>query len=55
MLSPEESKLLEIKAKQLGFLNKSEYIRFALFIKSDFMEKLNKIYEKVCVEQCWKK
>ncbi len=47
-ISPEQEQILIAKAKSAGFMKKSDYIRFALFMSFSMEEKINKIYEKVC-------
>jgi len=46
-LTPEQIKILEAKANQAGFNNKSEYIRSILFLSHGFFEKIDAIYNKV--------
>ncbi|HLC73891.1 MAG TPA: hypothetical protein VJH20_04625 [Candidatus Nanoarchaeia archaeon] len=47
LLTEEQDKLLEEKAKKVGFLHKSEYMRFILFVDLSFIEKINEIYDKL--------
>jgi hypothetical protein len=47
ILTSEQEKQLENKAKQFGFSHKSEYIRFLLFMETSVIDKINAIYEKV--------
>lgn len=47
-LTPEQEKILIEKTKSAGFFQKSDYIRFILFMTKTTEEKINKIYEKVC-------
>lgn len=49
-MTKEQSRLLDVKARSFGFRSKSEYVRFILFLPLDFVEKINKIHKKVCVE-----
>ena len=36
------------KSKLLGFSNKSDYIRYLIFIQSTLIEKIDVIYKRVC-------
>ena len=47
LITPEQEKILFAKSKAAGFNHTSEYVRFIIFIEMFFIEKLNKIYEKV--------
>lgn len=47
LLTEDQEKILEAKAKASGFFHKSEYIRFVLFVELSVMDKINVMYEKV--------
>ena len=47
LLTEEQNKLLEDKTKKAGFLHKSEYMRFILFVDVSFVEKINEIHNKL--------
>jgi len=47
-LTPNQEQILIAKARSAGFLQKSDYIRFVLFMSMTVEEKINKMYDKVC-------
>lgn len=47
-ITEEQNQILEERTDQAGFRKKSDYIRFILFTDVNFIDKINKIYEKVC-------
>ena len=47
LLTEEQDKILEQKARAAGFFHKSEYVRFVLFMEISIAEKINKIYNKL--------
>ena len=47
-INPEQEQILEARARAAGFMHKSDYIRFSLFMPMPIEEKINKIFEKVC-------
>ncbi len=47
-ISPEQDQVLQAKARNMGILQKSDYVRFTLFMSMQIEEKIKKIYEKVC-------
>ena len=46
-LSEDQQKILEAKMKAAGFLRKSEYIRFCLFMSMPMEEKIDMIFKMV--------
>jgi len=46
-LTEEQEQILLVRAKSMGFHQRSDYVRFVLFIKKSFEEKIDKIYNKV--------
>ncbi|MBT4824269.1 hypothetical protein HN695_02405 [Candidatus Woesearchaeota archaeon] len=46
-ITPEQEQILQTKAKASGFLRKSDYIRFSLFMSLSIEEKINQIHAKV--------
>ena len=50
-LTEEQLEMLKERAEASGFITINEYIRFELFLKKPIMDKINKIYQKVCREQ----
>ena len=48
VVNAEQDRLLTEKMMGLGFAKKSDYIRFILFMDSSFVQKIDKIYNKVC-------
>ncbi len=47
-LNERQLSLLREKANDYGFTSMSEYIRFQLFLSMSPIEKLDKIYRKIC-------
>ena len=47
LLTEEQERMLEARARAAGFCHKSEYVRFILFMDISFLEKVNAIYNKV--------
>jgi len=47
LLTPEQDKILEAKARSAGFYHKSEYVRFVLFMQMSVSEKIDAIYKEV--------
>lgn len=47
-ISEEQEKWLIEKAREEGYVKKTDYARKLLFNNSKIEEKINKIYEKVC-------
>ncbi|MAF36216.1 hypothetical protein CL622_03815 [archaeon] len=47
LLSKKQDKQLKKRAQALGFFNRSDYIRFILFIDSSFQDKIDEIHAKV--------
>ena len=50
-LTEEQKEMLRERAEASGFITINEYIRFELFLKKPIVDKINKIYQKVCREQ----
>ena len=48
LITEEQEKLLRVMANDLGFSSISDYIRFVLFMSPSFVNKIDRIYEKVC-------
>jgi hypothetical protein len=46
-ITSEQDQILQAKARSAGFLQKSDYIRYSLFMKMPIEEKINAIYERV--------
>ena len=53
-LTEEQERKVEVKAQNLGFNTKSDYIRFMILMEISFIEKIDKIYNKVCGENAGK-
>ena len=51
-ITEEQDKEIQKRAEMLGFSNKSDYIRFMIFMDISFIEKINSMYKKVCEEKC---
>lgn len=49
-MTEEQKRRLEEKADALGFTNKSDYVRFVLFMEPTIVEKIDQIHKKVCGE-----
>jgi len=47
-ISPEQEQILIARARSAGFLKKSDYVRFSLFMSMPMEEKINDIHKKVC-------
>ena len=47
-ITPEQEKILEAKANAAGFRNKSEFVRFLLFMTQTTAEKIDALFEKLC-------
>ena len=47
LLTSEQEKILDAKAKSYGFHHKGEYIRFIIFIELSIVDKINAMYDKV--------
>ena len=50
-LTPEQDQILLARAKAMGFHQRSDYVRFVLFMKMPMEEKINKIYDKVVEDE----
>ncbi len=50
VLTAEQDKVLEAKARSAGFFHKSEYVRFILFMEMNLADKINAIYKKIVLE-----
>ena len=46
-LTEEQDQILIARARSMGFHQRSDYIRFVLFMKMPFEEKIDQIYNKV--------
>ena len=47
-LTPEQDQILQEKAWKGGFMQKSDYIRYALFMKPSIQDKIDQIHETMC-------
>ena len=47
-ISPEQDEILKVRANASGFMKKSEYVRFTLFMSMPIEEKIRKIFENEC-------
>ncbi len=47
-ISEEQEQILMARTRSAGFLKKSNYVRFTLFMSMPIEDKINQIYEKVC-------
>jgi len=47
-ISPEQEQILIARARSAGFMKKSDYIRFTLFMSMPMEDKINDIHKKVC-------
>ncbi|MDD3175927.1 MAG: hypothetical protein PHU51_05610 [Candidatus Nanoarchaeia archaeon] len=47
-ITPEQNKILQARARSLGFSKTADYVRSVLFRTMPIEDKINKIYEKVC-------
>lgn len=54
LLTEEQEKRLQDRAEALGFSKKSDYIRFMVFMELSFLEKIDQIHKKVCLENAGK-
>lgn len=54
LLTEEQEKRLQDRAEALGFSKKSDYIRFMVFMELSFIEKVDQIHKKVCLENAGK-
>ena len=50
LLSEEQERKLSERADALGFAKKSDYIRFMIFMELSFVEKIDQIHKKICLE-----
>jgi len=46
-ITEEQDQILQARTRSTGFLQKSDYVRFSLFMKLPIEEKINAIYQKV--------
>ena len=46
-ITEEQDKILTAKAKSMGFINKTDYVRTLIFMPMNNQEMIKKIYEKV--------
>lgn len=46
-LTPEECKILDARARSLGFSYRAEYVRFILLMERTMAEKIEAIYQKI--------
>ena len=46
-LTDEQDKILIARARTMGFSQRSEFVRFVLFMKMPIEEKIDKVYQKV--------
>lgn len=46
-LTPEQDQILVARARANGFHQRSDYVRFVLFMKMTIEEKIDKIFNKV--------
>ncbi len=53
LLSEEQEKEIQRRAEEIGFVKKSDYIRFIALMDPIFIKQINEIHEKVC--KCLKK
>ena len=51
VLTAEQDKILEAKARSAGFFHKSEFVRFTLFMEMSLADKINAIYKKIIGEK----
>lgn len=47
-LTPEQERILLSRSRSAGFLQKSDYIRYFLFMNLTTDEKINKLFERIC-------
>lgn len=50
MFTEDQERKLKERAEALGFANRSDYIRFMVFMELSFIEKIDQIHRKVCIE-----
>ncbi len=50
LLTSEQEKSLNEKIERLGFSNKSDYVRFMIFMELSFIEKIDQIHKNLCGE-----
>ena len=50
LLTSEQEKSLNEKIERLGFSNKSDYVRFMIFMELSFIEKIDQIHKNLCDE-----
>ena len=46
-ITEEQNKILEAKAKSFGFIKKSDYLRFIIFMPLNVHDTIKEIYEKI--------
>jgi hypothetical protein len=46
-ISEEQEKILQMKTRSAGFIKKSDYVRFVLFMSLNSQDMIKKIYDKV--------
>lgn len=46
-ITEEQDRILTAKTKAMGFINKSDYIRFILFMPMNVQDMIKEIHEKV--------
>ena len=46
-ITEEQGRILEAKANNAGFIKKSDYVRYVLFMPMNVNDMIQKIYEKV--------
>ncbi|MBI5002957.1 hypothetical protein HZC31_06225 [Candidatus Woesearchaeota archaeon] len=50
LFTAEQKQILRAKASAAGFKRLSDYVRFVLFMQYGTIEKIDKIYKKICEE-----
>jgi len=50
LLTKEQERRIAERADALGFSNRSDYIRFMVFMELSFIEKIDQIHRKVCCD-----
>ena len=46
-LTPEECKILDARARSLGFAHRAEYVRFMMLMELTVTEKIDALYRKM--------
>ena len=54
LFTEEQEKKLQERTQSLGFVKKSDYIRFMAFMELSFAEKIDQIHQKVCKDNARK-